>query len=147
MLINSALLSGNKPSTDAGGTPQPHRFHIFLTGGRLDLEPLGLCGATAEGCWVMAKRQGSAVKAGAVEGQNQLWFLWVGAAWRGCVGGCCRSACDGWWEAPRLWELLLSRGAWLLQAPGAITHLLLRPPWVSQCCNPSASARPRPVNS
>lgn len=84
---------------------------------------------------------------------NQLWFLLVGAAWRGCVWSCCGSVCDSWWEAPTvpLWESgsgrSSSHGARILQAADAAPRLLLRPPCISECCNPSASARPRPVNS
>lgn len=68
MLINPALLSWNKPSTDVSSTLQPHHFQIFLASQRLDSALLGMCGAAAEGCWVMAKSQGRVVKTGATEG-------------------------------------------------------------------------------
>lgn len=86
------------------------------------------------------------MKAGAMEGRREPALVSVG---RSYVWNCCGSAWDGWWEAPTapFWGSGSSQGAGFLQAPGAVPHLLLHPPWVSRCCNPSASARPRPVNS
>lgn len=67
-------------------------------------------------------------------------LLWV------CMGRLVGST-HGTFLGVWLCEVLSGQGAGFLQAPGAVPHLLLRPPWVSRCCNPSASARPRPVNS
>lgn len=82
---------------------------------------------------------------------NQLWFLLVGAAWRHCVWSFSGSVCDSWWEAPT--APLCGSGSGRSSSATAhgscrlLVRLLLRPPWISECCNPSASARPRPVNS
>lgn len=63
-----------------------------------------------------------------------------------CWWSCCGAVCDSFpwiW----LWEFLFLPGTGFLQAPAAVPRLLLRPPWVSRCCNPCESARPHPVNS